>query len=162
MALLANPTVRTAVQVVLAIVIVVLGYVLYETIRGPQRVFLQEQTLTQETRDRMLTLRTALTTYTRNRPGYPSTLDSLETVIRQDSFFVARRDSIFSAEGQRARLESDSLTYSSRGPRFEYQVVRDDSLNVWTYLLRDPVTGDSIGTASIDRASALRNVASWE
>lgn len=162
MALLANPTVRVVVQVVLAIVILVLSYVLYETIRGPQRVFLQEQALTQESRDRMLTLRTALTTYTRTRPGYPSTLDSLELVIRQDSFFVARRDSIFAAEAQQRRVQSDSLTYSSRGPRFEYQVVRDDSLNIWTYVLRDPATGDSIGTASIDRASALRNVASWE
>lgn len=161
MALLANPTVRTVVQVVLTVVILVLAYVLYETIAGPQREFLREQRITEISRERMDHLRRALITFDRRYRGYPPTLDSLLQVIRTDSYFVARRDSIFGlAPGQ--TIDLDSLIYSSRGPRFEYVAVRDDTLNVWVYLLRDPVTGDSIGTADPARATGLRNAASWE
>jgi hypothetical protein len=161
MAILANSTARTAIQLVLAVVILVLGYVLYETIAGPQRVFQREQAITDTSRQRMDFLRRALSAYQREYGGYPSTLDSLGQVIRTDSLFVARRDSIFQLPQGRELPPVDSLLRSARGPRFHYEAVRDTA-GVWVYLLRDPVTGDSIGTSDPGRATGLRNVASWE
>jgi hypothetical protein len=162
MAILANSTVRTVLQIVLAVVIIVLGYVLYETIRGPQREFAREQELTDRSRVRMDYLRRALVAYNRQHTGFPSTLDSLQQVITQDSLFVARRDSIFGLREGQTLPPLDSLVRSTRGPLFEYEVVRDDTANVWVYLIRDPATGDSIGTADARRAVGLRHAASWE
>jgi|GEM_PF-812565 len=161
MAILANSTVRTVVQLVLAVVILVLGYLLYETIAGPQRVFQQEQAITDTSRQRMDYLRRALTAYQREYGGYPASLDSLAQVIQTDSLFVARRDSIFQVVERGQVPPVDSLVRSARGPRFEYAAVRDTT-GQWVYLLRDPVTGDSIGTRDATRATGLRNVASWE
>jgi hypothetical protein len=161
MAPLANSTTRLVLQLVLAVVIVVLGYVLYQTIMGPAREFQREQAITQESRDRMMQLRRALMAYEREYVGYPRTLDSLEQVIRTDSFFVARRDSIFEV-GAGRQLHLDSIGYSARGQRFQYFVVHDDTANVWTYVLRNPATGDSIGTSDPTRVTGLRHAPSWE
>lgn len=161
MALLANSTTRIILQVVLAVIIVILGYVLYQTIMGPAREFQREQAITQESRDRMMQLRRALMAYEREYVGFPSTLDSLELVIRTDSFFVARRDSIFQLDAGH-RLHLDSLTYGARGQRFQYHVAHDDTANVWTYLLRNPATGDSIGTSDVTRVTGIRHAPSWE
>jgi len=161
MSLLANPTARTVIQIVLAVVIVVLGFVLMRTIVGPQQEFQREQAITDQSRERMVMLRRALSAHEREYTGFPRTLDSLEYLIRNDSFFVARRDSIFRLEPTQ-QLEIDSIFYSARGPRFEYEAVHDDTLNVWIYLLRNPVTGDSIGTTDATRAVGLRHAASWE
>jgi hypothetical protein len=161
MSFLSDSRTRNILQIVLAIVIIVLGYVLFEAIQSPAREFAQQQELTERSRERMSLLRRGLVAYEREYTGYPRTLDSLQHVIRSDSFFVSKRDSIFQlAPGQ--TLEIDSLVYTVRGPRFEYHVVRDDTANVWTYVLRNPVTADSIGTRDVERAGALRHVASWE
>lgn len=162
MALLANSTVRSVLQIVLAVVILVLGFVLYETIRTPQREFARAQELTEQSRQRMDYLRRALVAYNRQYTGYPASLDSLAQVIRTDSLFVARRDSIFALREQQTLPPVDSLVRSTRGPRFQYHVAHDDTANVWVYLLRDPATGDSIGTSDPRRAVGYRNVASWE
>ncbi len=161
MALLANPTVRTVLQLVLAVVIVILGFVLYGTIMNPAREFQREQAITDESRDRMMQVRRALMAYEREYTGYPSTLDSLEMIVRTDSFFVANRDSIFDVAAGR-QLSLDSMWYSSRGPRFEYRVAHDDTLNAWIYVLRDPATGDSIGGSDPTRAVGLRHAPSWQ
>ncbi len=161
MALLASNAVRTGLQVVLAIVILVLGYLLYQTIVGPQQEFEREQALTETSRERMSYLRKALVGYEREYDAYPASLGELETILRSDSLFVASRDSILEVEEGEA-VNLDSLTYSSRGGRFEYRVAEDDSAGTRVYLLRDPVTGDSIGTSNPARATGLLNAASWE
>jgi len=161
MAFLANPTVRNVLQIVLAVIIIILAIVLFEVIQQPQREFAREMAITETSRERMHHLRRALIAHEREYVGYPRTLDSLEYIIRNDSFFVAKRDSIFELEPGE-QLQVDSLFYAARGPRFHYIGLFDDSLNVWTYLLRNPVTRDSIGTADPEQASARRNVASWE
>jgi type II secretory pathway pseudopilin PulG len=162
MAILANDTVRTVLQIVLAIVIVVLGYLLYRSIRGPQEVFEREQALTEVTRERMGYLRDAMRSYDREYGRFPTTLDSVVTIIKTDSLFVAKRDSIFEfAEGE--SFVADSLPYSPRnGQRFGLTVVRDDSTNVEVYLLNDPSSGDFIGTDDPTRAAGMLNAASWE
>ncbi len=65
MAILANDTVRTVLQIVLAIVIVVLGYVLYRSIREPAETYEREQRLTELTRERMEYVRDAMRAYER-------------------------------------------------------------------------------------------------
>lgn len=161
MALLANSTTRKVVQAVLGVVILILFYVLYQTITAPILTMEHERAITQESRERMDNLRRALIAYEREYTGYPSTLDSLVNVIRTDSFFVAQRDSIFSLEEGRS-LIIDSLMYSSRGGVFDYRIGYDDSTNVWAYVIRDTATGDSIGTADPTRLAGMRNAASWE
>lgn len=161
MAILANNTVRTAIQVVLAIVIVVLGYVLFRTIREPQEAFEREQAVTEATRARMVDIRAAMRAYEQQYDRYPSTLDSLVQAIKTDSFFVARRDSIFGLD-EGARFTPDSLLYTARPgrPRFELTVV--DTSDVAVYLLEDPASDDRIGTDNPSRAAGMLNAASWE
>lgn len=161
MAILANDTVRTVLQIVLAIVIVVLGYVLYRSIRGPAEAFEREQALTEITRERMGYLRDAMRGYERRYDRYPTTLDSLVMAIKTDSFMVAKRDSIFDlTEGQ--TLDPDSLIYSPRDGRFDLTIVRDDSTGAMVYLLEDPASEDFVGTDDLARASGQLNAASWE
>lgn len=161
MAILANNTARTAIQIVLAIVIVVLGYVLFRTIREPQEAFEREQAVTEATRARMVDIRAAMRAYEMEYDRYPSTLDSLVQAIKTDSFLVAKRDSIFEL-GDDESLAPDSLPYTARPgrPRFELTVV--DTSDVAVYLLEDPVSNDHIGTDDPSQAAGRLNAASWE
>ncbi len=162
MALLANDTTRTVVQVVLAIAIVALGYLLYQSIRGPQAAFEREQALDELTQERMGFIRDGMRAYELRYDRYPSSLDSLMTSLRSDPYLVAKRDSIFGLEEGEA-LDLDSLLYSSRGgERFDLDVVRDDSTGVTVYLLEDPRSDYFVGTDDPERAAGMLNAASWE
>lgn len=162
MAILANDTVRTVLQIVLAIVIVVLGYMLYRSIRGPQEIFEHEQELTEATRERMGYVRDAMRGYEREYGRFPTTIDSVVTIIKTDSLFVAKRDSIFELQDGMT-FDTDSLVYSPRdGQRFDLTVARDDSTGVEVYLLKDPASGDFIGTDDPARAAGMLNAASWD
>jgi type II secretory pathway pseudopilin PulG len=160
MAILANDTARTVVQIVLAIVIVVLGFVLFRTIRAPQVAFEREQALTELTRERMSLIRDAMRTYERQYDRFPTTLDSLVMAVRTDSFFVAKRDSIFDLE-EGETIEWDSVLYSPRDGRFDLTVV-EDTTGTEVYLLEDPASPDYIGTDDPARAAGALNAPSWE
>ena len=160
MAILANDTARTVVQIVLAIVIVVLGFLLFRTIRAPQVAFEREQALTETTRERMSLIRDAMRTYERRYDRFPTTLDSLMMAIQSDSFFVAKRDSIFELE-EGESLELDSVLYSPRDGRFDLTVV-EDTTGTEVYLLEDPASDDYIGTDNPARAAGALNATSWE
>lgn len=159
MAILANSAVRSGLQIVLAIVIVVLAYVLYRTIREPQLAYERELALTEATRARMSDIRTAMRTYEQRYDRYPTSLDSLVQIVKTDSFFVAKRDSIFRLEDGRP-FYPDSLPFSARGQRFDLTVV--DTSDVAVYLLEDPGSDDVIGTDDPSRAAGRLNAASWE
>lgn len=161
MAILANDTARTVLQIVLAVVIVVLGYMLYRSIRDPQVAFEREQALTELTRERMSTIRDAMRGYELQYDRFPTTLDSLVMAIETDSFFVAKRDSIF-ALAEDETINTDSILVSPRDGRFDLTVVRDDSTGVEVYLLEDPASDDYIGTDDPTRAAGMLNAASWE
>lgn len=160
MAILANDTTRTVVQIVLAIVIAVLGFVLYRTIRAPQEAFEREMALTELTRERMSLIRDAMRSYEREYDRFPTTLDSLMMAIESDSFFVAKRDSIFELE-EGETLDLDSVLYSPRDGRFNLTVV-EDTTGTEVYLLEDPASEDYIGTDNPERAAGALNAASWE
>lgn len=146
--------IQTALQVVLAIVIVVLAYVLYVSITEPYDRIERQKEITEMTRERMRDVRSALVTYERQHDRFLSTLDSLLMWVKEDSFMVAKSDSIFGAE-----LAVDSLIFSPRtGNKFEYTL--NDTSRVSTYLLKDPDSNDAIGTTTGD--VTLLNAANWE
>lgn len=144
---------RTGLQVLLGIIIVVLGYWLYVSITEPWAVVEQERAMTEQTRERMDDVRSALIRYQRTNQRFPSSLDSLMIWVRQDSIIQVNQDSLFGG------LSLDSLTFSPRtGKRFEYAL--NDTGRVAVYLLKDPDSEDQIGSEAPD--VTLLNAASWE
>lgn len=149
-----SQSIRTGIQVVLAIVIVVLTYVLYQSITEPYARIERQQELTEMTRERMSHIRTGLIQFNQANDSFPDSLDVLVGWLREDSVIMANQDSIF---GEPINL--DSLLYSPRtGTRFQYTV--NDTGRVETYLLQDPDSDDRIGTLSGDVTQT--NAANWE
>lgn len=145
---------RTAIQVLLAIVILALFYWLYVSITAPYAAVERAREITELTRDRMELLRTSLINYERTEDRFPGSLDSLVIWVRTDSFMVARRDSLLGTN-----VNLDSLVYSPRtGNRFLYSV--NDTGRVAIYLLKDPDSEDQIGSELPDVTQL--NAASWE
>ena len=145
---------RTGIQVGLGILIIVLAYFLYQSITEPYNRIERQQELTEQTRQRMSNIRTALIDYERDSTGFPNTLDTLLMHIERDTVLSTRQDSVFGGP-----VNLDSLLYSPRsGNQFQYTV--SDTGRVETYLLEDPDSDDKIGTLSGDPTET--NVATWE
>ena len=152
---MSNQGTRIAIQVLLMLVIIALGYWLYGSITGPWKAVERERAITDLTRGRMSQVRTALVRHEREEDQFPGTLDSLMLWVRQDSVIISNPDSIFESTG----LVLDSLIYSPRtGNRFEYTL--NDTGRVAVYLLKDPDSEDYIGTETPDVTQL--NAASWE
>ncbi|MFT5142439.1 MAG: hypothetical protein ACI80V_001336 [Rhodothermales bacterium] len=149
-----SQAVNKAIQLLLAIVIVGLGYFLYVSITEPYEAVERQKEVTRLTRARMDQVRVALTSYEREHARFPSTLDSLVMYVGLDSLMNAKGDSVFGVG-----FMVDSLIYSPRtGRRFEYAV--NDTSRVKIYLLKDPDTNDRIG--SLEPVVTLLNATSWE
>jgi hypothetical protein len=145
---------RVGLQVFLAIVIIVLGYVLFQSITKPYEAIEQQRELTAATRDRMADVRTAMIRYQRVNNRFPLTLDSLVRFVKTDSLISAREDSVFGRD-----IVPDSLPYSPRTGRM-FELTVNDTARVKTYLLKDPDSDDQIGTVEPDVTRL--NAASWE
>ena len=146
---------KVAIQVVLALVIVFLGYWLYESITAPWAEVERKRAITEETRTHMTHVRTGLVYYEQQQGAFPGTLDSLVLWLAQDSLMLAAADSLFGTSG----ITLDSLPYSPRtGSAFAYTL--NDTGRVAIYLLEDPDSEDHIGSATPD--VTLLNAASWE
>ncbi|MEM6784386.1 MAG: hypothetical protein AAF624_11715 [Bacteroidota bacterium] len=149
---------RIAIQLVLAVAIVALGYYLYYSITEPGKEFDRQIELTELTRERMDHIRTAMIAFERENDYYTRDLDSLVTFVKGDSLLMAARDSIFQVEAGRTLLV-DSLPFSPRtGERFQLSV--NDTSDVDIYLLQDPNSDDQIGSA--EPVASMRNAANWE
>ncbi len=145
---------RTGIQIVLGLIILGLGYFLYYSITEPYAEIERQERLTEQTRERMSNIRTALIDYERDSANFPDSLEILMDHIRNDSALSNAQDSIFGGP-----VNLDSLLYSPRsGERFEYTL--SDTGRVETYLLEDPDTDDQIGTLTGDPTQT--NAASWE
>jgi hypothetical protein len=141
-------------QIVLGIVIVVLAWFLYRSIKDPFVQIEREMALTEKTRDRMNDLRIALRFYEEENDRFPHTLDSVLMYMQTDSLLTADADSIFGVD-----LLMDSVLYSARGARpFEYVV--NDTSRMRVYYLKDPASDDYIGTREPDITQL--HAASWE
>lgn len=149
-----NQNVKVAIQALMAVLIVVLGIWLYRSITGPWEAIERQEAMTQLTRQQMIHVRTALTRYERQEDRFPASLDSLVLWLHSDSVISADPLSIFDSD-----VTLDSIFYSPRsGNAFEYTV--NDTGRVSIYLLRDPDSGDEIGSLIPD--ITLLNAASWE
>ncbi|GMQ82272.1 MAG: hypothetical protein BMS9Abin05_1717 [Rhodothermia bacterium] len=145
---------QSAIQVVLAILIIVLAYFLYDSIVTPFAVVKRQKEVTEETRARMDQVRQALILYERRNGRFVTSLDSLVMWFRADSALAASTDSLFGVG-----FQVDSLPYSPRtGNRFE--LATNDTSRTSTYLLSDPDSDDFIG--SLDGDITHLNAASWE
>ncbi len=149
-----NNNVKIAIQVLMAVLIIVLGIWLYRSITEPWDAVERQQALTEMTRQQMTHVRNALTRYERAEGSFPGTLDSLVMWLQADSVVSANPDSIF---GMGTLL--DSLIFSPRtGSAFGYSL--NDTGRVAIYLLQDPDSEDQIGSNIPD--ITLLNAASWE
>jgi hypothetical protein len=145
---------QTGIQVFLGLVIIGLAYFLYQSVTEPYERIERQQQRTEDTRQRMTNIRTALVDYERDSASYPDSLNLLIQHIRADSILSTRQDSVFGSA-----LDLDSLLFSARsGERFQYAL--SDTGRVETYLLQDPSSDDEIGTLTGDPTA--QNAASWE
>ena len=145
---------QTVLQVVLALAILALTYFLYESITAPYEAIERQKEVTEQTRDRMNQVRTAMIQYQRDNGRYITTLDSLLMWVKSDSTMVVAADSVFGVG-----FIADSLIYSPRtGSIFGLSV--NDTSRTHTYLLTDPDSDDYIGTDTGDVTEL--NAASWE
>lgn len=145
---------RTALQILLAVIIVVLAYFLYVSITEPYEVIERQKELTELTRERMIDVRSALVQFEQRNDRFPSSLDSLLIWINQDSTGMAVADSLYGGEFVR-----DSLLTSPRtGKTFNYAL--NDTGRVAIYVLKDPDSDDQIGSEIPD--VTLLNAASWQ
>ena len=150
-----SPGLKVAIRVALALLILVLGYWLYQSVTVPYKAIEQQRAVTEMTRDRMSNVRTALVYYERQQDEFPGTLASLMMWLRQDSVIQVAADSFFETDG----IVLDSLFFSPRtGNMFVYTL--NDTGSVAIYLLEDPDSEDQIGSATPDVTQL--NAASWE
>lgn len=145
-------------SIVLAIIIIVLGYFLYRSIVVPYQEVLEREAMTEHVRFRMMDVRDALNYYRGDFDEYPPTkggLDSLVAFLETDSLMVADGDSLFQSLTE---YNPDSLVYSPRPPHKKFEYTLNDTLRPQIYLLKDPDSEDQIG--DLERTTLL-NAASW-
>lgn len=142
------------IQVLLGVVILGLGYLLYQSIREPYKEVERQKALTELTRARMDHVRVSLRSYESQNKRFPSTLDSLMTYVRAAPNVRRHLDSL-----SRGTANVDSMVYSPRnGQKFEYAV--NDTSRVIVYYLKDPASDDVIGSRDPDITQL--HAASWE
>lgn len=145
---------QLALKAALGVLIIVLIFVLIDSIVSPYKEVERRKEVTELTRARMDDVRQALIVYQRRNGRYVTSLDSLVMWFHADSALAASTDSLFGLG-----FQVDSLPYSPRtGNRFELAV--NDTSRTSTYLLSDPDSDDYIGT--LDGDITRLNAASWE
>lgn len=148
-------------SIVLGIIIVVLGYFLYQSIVGPYQEVIERQQMTERVRHQMQTIRDVLVRYERETDNFPPTdggLDTLVSYLKTDSAIVAVRDSLYTNPAGQP-YNPDSLIYSVRPPHNKFEYTLNDTIRPPIYLLEDPDSDDRIG--DLERTTLL-NAASWE
>lgn len=143
-------------SLVLAVIIIALGYYLYRSIHDPYQEVIEQEQMTERVRERMTSIRDVLIQYESNRDNFPPTeggLDSVVAYVQTDSLMVAQADSILRG------IPADSLIFSPRPPHNRFEYTLNDTLRPQIYLLEDPDSDDRIG--SLERTTQL-NAASWQ
>lgn len=144
-------------SVILFIVIVALGYVLYDSITTPYKEEMARKQLTERVRARLTSVRDALVYYRTKNDKFPKEIDSLVSFLKRDSLSVAMGDSLYGFSFKKGQFTFDSLIFSPRtGKKFEY--VLNDTIRPNIYLLKDPDSDDRIG--SLEKTTLL-NASSW-
>lgn len=149
------------ISIVLAIIIIALGYYLYRSIVDPYQEVIEREQMTERVRERMTTVREALNLYKRRVDSFPPSdggLDTLVQYLKTDSLMSIQADSILAPEDPAEEFNADSLIYSPRPPHSKFEYSVNDTLRPPIYLLKDPDSEDKIG--SLENTTEL-NEASW-
>ncbi len=141
---------------VLAVIIVFLAWLLYDSIVSPFEQVERQREVTEQVRHRMTVVRDALVEYQRREDQFPESLEDLVEWLKTNEDMVERGDSLFAFRPPH-EYDPDSIVYSPRtGSQFEYAL--NDTIRPNIYLLEDPDTDDAIG--SLERTTLL-NATNW-
>ncbi|SMO70186.1 DUF350 domain-containing protein [Gracilimonas mengyeensis] len=144
---------------VLGVIIIGLGYWLYDSLVTPYQEVRERQAMREDVRQRLVDTKDALIQYQTRNDTFPPTeggLDSLVNFLKTDSLMIAMGDSLFGTTFD--VYNPDSLVYSPRPPHNKWEYTLNDTLRPQIYLLEDPDTDDAVG--SLERTT-LRNAPNW-
>lgn len=144
------------ISAVLTVVIIVLAWLLYDSIVSPYKAVEEQREVTEHVRHRLSVVRDALVEHQRRNNHFPATLDDLVEWLRTNDDMARKADSLFQFRPP-YNFHPDSMIVSPRtGRRFNYTL--NDTLRPNIYLLEDPDTDDAIG--SLERTTLL-NATNW-
>jgi type II secretory pathway pseudopilin PulG len=150
---------NTIISLVLGAIIIVLGYMLYDSIVTPYQEVVEKQRMEERVQERMSDLRDVLIQYKSRNGDFPAELDSVITFLKTDSIMTQIADSMFT-DRKLATYKPDSVVFSPRPPHKHFNYMLNDTLRPKIYFLQDPdnpenYIGDSLKTTML-------NAASWE
>jgi hypothetical protein len=150
---------NSIVSIFLILIIIALGYVLYDSITTPWNKEMAKKEVTDNIRLRMTLVRDALINYQARHPQgkFPTSLDSLVIFLKSDSLMLARGPELFVEKN--GQYNPDSLIFSPRPPHERFQYSVNDTIRPPLYLLKDPNSDDAIG--SLERITLL-NAPNWQ
>jgi len=145
---------------VLGITIILLSWLLYDSIVTPYKVVEEQKAETQRVRTRMLTLKDVIVNYEARYGHFPPTdggLDSVVTYLSTDSLMISMGDSLF-RQMPPLQYSPESMVVSPRDTSLRFLYTRNDTIRPPLYLLEDPLTDDAVG--SLFRTT-MRNAPNW-
>ena len=145
---------------VLGITIILLSWLLYDSIVTPYKVVEEQKAATERVRTRMLTLKDAIVNYEARYGHFPPTdggLDSVVTYLSTDSLMISMGDSLF-RQMPPLQYSPESIVVSPRDTSLRFLYTRNDTIRPPLYLLEDPMTDDAVGSLS---RTTMRNAPNW-
>ena len=145
---------------VLGITIILLSWLLYDSIVTPYKVVEEQKAETERVRTRMLTLKDVIVNYEARYGHFPPTdggLDSVVTYLSTDSLMISMGDSLF-RQMLPLQYSPESMVVSPRDTSLRFLYTRNDTIRPPLYLLEDPMTDDAVGSLS---RTTMRNAPNW-
>ena len=145
---------------VFGITIILLSWLLYDSIVTPYKVVEEQKAETERVRTRMLTLKDAIVNYEARYGHFPPTdggLDSVVTYLSTDSLMISMGDSLF-RQMPPLQYSPVSMVVSPRDTSLRFLYTRNDTIRPPLYLLEDPMTDDAVGSLS---RTTMRNAPNW-
>lgn len=145
---------------VFGITIILLSWLLYDSIVTPYKVVEEQKAETERVRTRMLTLKDAIVNYDARYGHFPPTdggLDSVITYLSTDSLMISMGDSLFH-QMPPLQYSPISMVVSPRDTSLRFLYTRNDTIRPPLYLLEDPMTDDAVGSLT---RTTMRNAPNW-
>ncbi len=146
-------------SIVFGLAIIVLAYVLYDSIVTPYQEVIEREQMTERVRERMLGIKDVLVQYEIKNGKFPPTeggLDSVIQFIQEDSAIMAMADTLFQFED--GQFDVNRIVYSPRNPAAKFIYTYNDTIRPPLYLLEDPDTDDAVGSLT---RTTMRNAPNW-
>lgn len=145
---------------IFGITIILLSWLLYDSIVTPYKVVEEQKAETERVRTRMLTLKDAIVNYDARYGHFPPTdggLDSVITYLSTDSLMISMGDSLF-RQMPPLQYSPVSMVVSPRDTSLRFLYTRNDTIRPPLYLLEDPMTDDAVGSLT---RTTMRNAPNW-